>query len=208
MKQYRTEYPNQLHQLIVNVSKNLYVTKSGILKYQKKKMEVNLNSLKESKRTHLIHYLIRDHTSSLFYAEISTSEEVNNIGDFLYRAWSHKNDFSFQGIPEFLSIPKTIQAYYPDILKELEPYEIDVVEPTSGFHGGIGDTKNIEDILTFFHLEKHISGAYNVPQRACETNDKRKLRGTKFTKLEQWQKYVGQIRLPNSSQQNLNSHYE
>ena len=197
MKQYRTDHTNQVHQLIVNVSKNLYVTKSGILKYQKKKMEVNLNSLKNSNRTHLIHYLIRDHTSGLFYAEISTSEEVKNIGYFLHRAWSCKDEFSFQGIPEFLSIPKTIQSYYPHILKDLEPYEIDIIEPTSGFHGGIGDTKNIEDLLKFLHLEEHISGIYNVPQRACEVNDKRKLRGTNFTKLEQWQKHVGKIRLPN-----------
>ena len=197
MNQYRTEYPNQLHQLSVSVSKNLYVTRAGILKYQKKKMEVNLNRLKDSNRTHLIHYLIRDHTSGLFYAEISTSEDIRNIDDFLYRAWCHKDDYSFQGIPEFLSIPKTVQAYCPDILKDLDSYEIDIIEPKNGFHGGIGDTKNIEDILKLLHVEKHISEAYSVPQQACETNDKRQLRGTSFTKLEQWKKHVGQIRLPN-----------
>lgn len=195
MNSYRTEYSNQLHQLAVNVSKNYYITKHGILKYQKKKMEISLSSLKESNKIHLIHYLIRDHTSGLFYAEISTSDNMNGIGGFLHRAWSQKDDFSFQGIPEFLSLPKTVKAYYINIITDLEDFDVGVVEPTSGFHAGVGDTKTIEGFLGF-HIDEHITEIYDVPRLACKVNEDRKLRSTNFTKLGCWEKSVKLIRLP------------
>ena len=198
MKSYQTEYPNQVHQLSVSVSKNYYVTKSGILKYQKKKMEANLNTLESSKKINLIHYLIRDHASGIFYAEISTSEEIKNIVDFLFRAWSKKENFSFQGIPDFLSLPKTVQAFYPDIQDDLEKYEVQLIEPTSGFQGGIGDTKNIEGFLGF-SADKDISEAYEVSELACKVNSERKLSTTGLTKLEHWTKFVKEIRLPTNA---------
>jgi len=94
-KSYRSEYANQVHQLNVSVSKHYYVTKTGSLKYQIKQQEINLDKLARSERLHLIHYVIRDHFSGLFYAELAISNNPIPIHEFLYRVWAQEREYYF-----------------------------------------------------------------------------------------------------------------
>jgi hypothetical protein len=92
---YQSEYANQVQQLIVSVSKHFQVKKNGHLTYQKKPIEVDLLKLSKSNRNHLVHFLIRDHYSGVFYGEVSPSIGLLSLGEFLYRAWSEKEDYVF-----------------------------------------------------------------------------------------------------------------
>ena len=92
---YKSEYPNQVHQLSVSVSKHIYVTGAGKLKFQKKKFELDLASVRAADRVHVLHYLIRDHFSGAFYAEICASTSFVPVQDFLNRAWSVKREYLF-----------------------------------------------------------------------------------------------------------------
>ena len=60
---YQSDYPNQVHQLIVSVSKHLYITARGEIRFQKKAFDVSLDKIGKLPKEHLVHYLLRDHYS-------------------------------------------------------------------------------------------------------------------------------------------------
>jgi hypothetical protein len=117
---YQSEYSNQVHQLIVSVSKHLFVTKTGRLKFQQKAMDMNLSACSKDAKDHVVHYLIRDHYSGVFYAEIHSSSSLIPIEDFLYRAWSQKGEYLFCGAPDWMSIPRTVSEVFPAIIDFIE----------------------------------------------------------------------------------------
>ena len=95
LNHYRSPYPNYIHQLFITPSKHLYVLKDKRLKWQSKALEVKLDGIEDVEREHLVHYVLADHTSAAFYAEVGTSKTLVNPADFLTRAWSQKPDFFF-----------------------------------------------------------------------------------------------------------------
>jgi len=105
---YQSDYGNQVHQLIVSVSKHFYIKKDGHIYYQKKALEIDLIRLDKSKINHVVHYLIRDHFSGTFYGEVSQSNNLMPVGEFLFNAWKQKEIDIFCGIPEFIILPKTV----------------------------------------------------------------------------------------------------
>lgn len=148
MKQYQSDYANQVHQLSVSVSKHIYVTSSGNLKFQKKPFELDLLRVREAERTHVLHYLVRDHLSGAFYGEICSSKDTLPVEDFLRRAWSVKPDYLFCGVPDHITIPKTVSVAFPGIFAFVESLGVEAHEPTSGFHAGVRDVRTWEnDIL-------------------------------------------------------------
>jgi hypothetical protein len=149
IKRYKSDYSNEVHQLVVSPSKHFYVTSKGTFKYQKKSFEVNLETISSTKKLHIIHYLIRDHFSGLFYWELCPSIEPISICDFLFRAWSKKERNFLYGIPEYLTIPKNTQVYFPNLLNFIEKLSISYIKVTSGFQGGVRDIKTIEDRLRY-----------------------------------------------------------
>lgn len=50
---YGTNHSNQLHQLLVSVSRHFYAARDGNLKYQEKPFEVNIKNYQKSKKDHL-----------------------------------------------------------------------------------------------------------------------------------------------------------
>jgi hypothetical protein len=66
---YKSDYPNQVHQLLVTVSKHFHIGAKGQLRYQFKAMDVNFNNLEKSEREQIVFYLLRDHFSGVFYAD-------------------------------------------------------------------------------------------------------------------------------------------
>lgn len=145
---YQSEYSNQVHQLIVSVSKHLFATKTGRLKSQQKPMEVKLAACSSADKEQVVHYLIRDHYSGVFYAEIHPGSALIPLEDFLYRAWSQKEEYLFCGAPDWMSIPRTVSEGFPAIIDFIGTYDIKSFKVTSGFQSGA-----IRDIKTW---EQHI----------------------------------------------------
>lgn len=197
IQRYRSEYPNQVHQLSVSVSKHYYATKAGILKFQKKKQEVTLDRLADSERVHAIHYVVRDHCSGLVYAELGFSNKLIPVQEFLFRAWGEQRDYSFSGIPDFLMVPRTVSAMFPELTKHLPALGIKTPKVTSGFQGGIRDIKTIEEYLivsTGYPIERpklHI-------KEICEIMNRQKSRNGRDTKIELWRENVRSIVPPKS----------
>ncbi|HYH05706.1 MAG TPA: hypothetical protein VEK11_01485 [Thermoanaerobaculia bacterium] len=142
---YRTEYSNEVHQLVVSVSRHLWIGKDGAIRHQVKPFEISLAKLATSAKRHIVHYLVRDHHSGAFYAEIATSPNLPDVRKFLLRAWSRKDHLSFCGVPEFLTVPQTVDAQFPDLLTWLDDLGVEIVEATSGFQAGVRDLKTWED---------------------------------------------------------------
>lgn len=149
IKRYQSNHSNEVHQLIVTPSKHYFITSSGTLKYQKKPFDVKLENINNAKKTHVIHYLIRDHFSGLFYWEICSSIAPIPIYEFLYRAWNKKEKHPLYGIPECVTIPKNVQLFFPGLIGFIEKIGIIYIKVTSGFQGGVRDIRTIEDELKF-----------------------------------------------------------
>lgn len=101
--------------------------------------------LSESEREHIVHYLLRDHFSGVFYGEMCSSTSLFPIEDYLRRAWSRKDEYIFCGMPEYLSVPKTVAAAFPTIYQFLDSLKIQRSEVTSGFQAGVRDVKTWEE---------------------------------------------------------------
>jgi hypothetical protein len=144
---YRTDYSNEVHQLMVSVSRHLWVAKDGAIRYQQKPFEITLARLARSEKQHVIHYLVRDHFSGLLYAEIGLSGSLLSPREFLLRAWSRKDRLSFCGVPDTLIVPKTVSDTFAELLPWLDELEMDVIPATSGFQAGVRDVKTWEEAV-------------------------------------------------------------
>ena len=160
LNHYRSPYPNYIHQLFITPSKHLYVLKDKRLKWQSKALEVKLDGIEDVEREHLVHYVLADHTSAAFYAEVGTSKTLVNPADFLTRAWSQKPDFFFQGIPENLVVPTAVSKKYPEVSDWLKQLDVRIVPPASGFYAGIHQVKNWEkDVANHISFREYLEKA-------------------------------------------------
>lgn len=53
-------FANEIHQLLVSVSRHLYVTGRGLVKYQEKPMEAVTGNFAGSGKERLVYYVLRD----------------------------------------------------------------------------------------------------------------------------------------------------
>ena len=157
LNHYRSPYPNYIHQLFITPSKHLYVLKDKRLKWQSKALEVKLDGIEDVEREHLVHYVLADHTSAAFYAEVGTSKTLVHPTEFLTRAWSQKPDFFFHGIPENLIVPTAVSKKYPNVEGWLQQLGVRIVPPPSGFYAGIHQVKNWEkDVANHISFHEYL----------------------------------------------------
>jgi hypothetical protein len=140
---YVTSHVNDVQQLSVTVSKHLTVLKDGRLKWQWKPQDVDTRTIPDNAR-HVLHYMIRDHFSGAFYAEVSSSTDFLDIADFLYRAWTDKTVSRFKGLPLALTVPATVIRMFPRLPNLLHYYDIESIKATSGFQSGVRDVRTWE----------------------------------------------------------------
>lgn len=196
IKQYRSLYPNHVHQLAVSVSKHFYVSKSGLLKYQKKAFDIKLENIHNAEKNHLIVYSLRDHCSGLYYVEIAFKSDFYSVQSFLYRAWKEKSGIAFCGLPDCLMIPNTVQKVFPDTSDEVIQQGVELVPVTSGFQsGGLIAIKAVEQHL-LFHIDTSVDCLQDVALRTYRYNANEYLRGTKLSKENTWLEHVKSIRFP------------
>jgi hypothetical protein len=53
--------------------------------------------VEKAESVHLVHYLIRDDFSGVFYAEIHSGSPLIPVEEFLFRAWSQKENYGIYG---------------------------------------------------------------------------------------------------------------
>ena len=146
---YQSDHANQLHQLLVSISKHLYRKKDGLIAYQEKPFEATFDNYRKSQKEHLVYYILRDHYSGNFVFKIATVQTLFPLAAFLYETWnSEGEDGLFRGMPEVLWVPKTIAtAKLFDGLKKLL---VKADFPPSGFASGIRVIRDIEDHLCYW----------------------------------------------------------
>lgn len=144
-----TEYSNELHQLLVSVSKHLYFGSDGYARYQDKPMDVNITNYHRSNKDHLVYYIIRDHFSGTFTFRIASTKRLIPLADFLYYAWSEdaEEEKFIYGMPDNIFIPQTIST--EELFSGLRSLGINPLNPPSGFASGIRVIRDIEDNLCF-----------------------------------------------------------
>jgi hypothetical protein len=112
---YKSDFPNQVHQLLVSVSKHYFVGAKNRIRFQKKMMDVSLKNFEKSEREHLVYYILRDHFTGFYYVEVTSTNNMIPLPDFLLRGFSPKPDIDFCGIPVALMIPKQVEDYFSPI---------------------------------------------------------------------------------------------
>ena len=198
---YITDYSNQVHQLIVSVSRHFYITADGKLKYQKKPFEAKLGHQDSYSKRHLIHYMIRDHFSGLFYAEISDTNDMYPVLEFLYRAWSRKDLHPLHGLPDAVTVPKNLRVLWPTLVPFLEKEAIEPIDVTSGFQGGVRDIRTWEQELRFYPYMYDSQPDYmNIREKAeiiCAKLNTSEIRGGHKSTV--WMENLcGNVRVPTS----------
>lgn len=200
LNRYQSDYPNQVHQLVVSVSKHISLTKTGRLHFQKKPMDVNFTNVSRSPREHVVHYMIRDHYSGVFYGEICPSSALIPLGDFLTRAWTEKGCYLFCGAPDYITIPKTVAAMFPNIYDVMTACRIKAVEVTSGFQGGVRDIRTWESHLRQFSaFEDYGLGDINAWTPTITAKLSASLNGKysdPTSKIRKWYDNIEAIRVP------------
>ncbi len=144
---YCSDYSNHVHQLVVTISRHFYVTKLGKFKRQSSPFKAVLSRPSTYTKRHIVHYILTDHFSGLFYAEVTTSDDVFPIEEFLARAWGEKFEHPLQGEPDLLVVPKSVFDSFPSFSSWLGQKPIRVVLATSGFQTGIRSLRTWEEIL-------------------------------------------------------------
>lgn len=157
-------FANEIQQLLVTVSRHLYVSKSGVLRYQEKPVEVDTTNFHRSRKDHLLYYVLRDLFSGNFIFAVTTTKELLPLIDFLYFGWKKdKEEGHFWGLPLRLSLPKRISS--PELIAGLQRLEVEPFHPSSGFTSGIRIIKSLEDNLYHFALRRSAIHSLDTVQR-------------------------------------------
>jgi hypothetical protein len=204
MRLYKTNYSNEVHQLLITASRHLYVLKDGRLKRQKKPIEPRPQSIEDNAKVQVIHFIVRDHYSQAMYAEIHLWFDKISPQNFLWKAWSKKSELPFCGMPEVLILPSS----FGHLAYTLEAMGITTLRPTGGFMAGV---------RTFRDWEQHLSFVYNYPfeplhsfeELQAKTNEINRIYYDRASdgrsKLRVWESGLKQLRLPPERDEFLNA---
>lgn len=206
-RRYECAHRNEVHQLLVSLSRHYYVGGDGDLKFQKKPFEFSFDTVARSNKKLMVSYLLRDHYSGVYYAEATTHDRLLNLGGFLFRAWSEKQAFDFRGVPEVLMVPQLVMNRWPQVLDLLEDYGITVVKPRSGFETGMIDMKNwqrefFENCFVDYRKGSGLELSYQFEYlrgkqlEVCIGAAERTIDREKRTKLDKWRSSDTELRGP------------
>lgn len=155
---------NQIHQLMVTVSRHFYVSQKGILTYQDKPFTTKINNYQNSKKELLVYYIVIDRYSGNFIFQVATTKQMFALADFLHYAWRQdKEEKHFWGLPDYIAIPKAISS--PSLFVGLKQVGVTPFTPTSGFPSGGHIIKAIEDHLwsqLLFRSTLHFKASFEI----------------------------------------------
>ena len=113
-------------------------------------MNVNIQNCHESKKDHLVYYILRDHFSGTFTFRIASTKRLIPLADFLHYAWNEDagEEKFLWGMPDSIFIPKMITTEV--LFIGLKTLDINPLNPPSGFAAGIRIIRDIEDYLSYY----------------------------------------------------------
>ena len=193
MQSYRSLGPNHAHQLMVAPSKHYYLGQDGLLKYQQKPFDVTLADMPQAQRQHLVIYTLRDHSTTLLYAEVCFAPALMPLRAFLARAWGRNHNTTFRGLPEVLITSRTTIDMFAADLDAAAVLGVEIWPATSGFQSGIHGARAVEGWLGF-GIGKPPEVGLHWLRFHCERDEKDKVPRTKQSKIDSWTNYVGQVR--------------
>lgn len=140
---------NEMHQLLVSVSRYQYVQKNGTVAWQWKAIDIDLSRRHQAKRDHLVFFVVRDVVSGACYGEIGCLSRMLSLPALLQRAWARKLDGTelLQGLPRGLVIPDRVFEAFPIAAVIINRLQIDCFRPTSGFAAGVRDIREWENTV-------------------------------------------------------------
>ena len=145
MLTYKSDFPNQVQQLNVSISQHYYLLKDETIRWQEKSLDINWKNFRKSNKRHLVTFIIRDHYSSCFYAELHSIDLLPSIEEFLYNAWTEKEDYEFCGIGHTVIVPKTTQVQFPQLLHFFgRTSKVNIQTPTTGFSSAVRSIREWE----------------------------------------------------------------
>src|SRR5665647_1102704 len=152
MLRYKSDFPNQVHQLNVSLSKHYLVLNDGSIKWQAKELDINWDNYTKTGKKHLVTYIIRDHFSNCFYAELHSVDKMPLIQEFLFNAWTQKDNYEFHGMPTCLIVPKTTQEHFTSIQTFFSKFngKLNMQNPTSGFSSALVSIRQWERFIKYF----------------------------------------------------------
>lgn len=207
---YESSHRNEVQQLLVSLSRNYYVGADGNLKFQKKPFEFNFDTVSRSSKKLMVSYLLRDHFSGVYYAEVTTHDRLLNLGSFLFRAWGQKERYEFCGVPQSLLVPQLVVDKWPQLLDLLDACGITALKPRSGFETGMIDMKNwqrdfYESGFIGYTRETGVQLDYNFQRmrqkhlEVCIHAAERVIDRDKKTKLAKWLSSDAPLRAPHDA---------
>jgi len=147
---YESDYPNQVHQLNFSISQNYHLLKNGQIKYQSKKFDVNWKNYERTGKLHLVNFLIRDHFSNCFYAELHRIDTLPDMKEFLFNAWRRKEHFEFCGIPKHLILGRHVVSRFPLIQNFAHNSGLNLELAENGFATGIRSLRDWENNIKYY----------------------------------------------------------
>ena len=134
--------PCREQNLLISISKHLYLTKNDILRYQQKPIDPRVPGPK----TLLMRLVLLDVDTGSIYGEMQSTENEDLLG-FLARAWSRKSLHPMHGIPSQLNIPKSAidnKSMIGDIRLLASSFHFKLAPLPTGFSAGIHAVKEFE----------------------------------------------------------------
>lgn len=148
---YKSDFPNQVHQLNIFLSQHHYLLKDETIKWQKSKLGVKWDNYMLSGKRHLVSFIVRDHFSNCFYAEMYPVDKMPGIHEFLFNAWSEKEGYEFWGGPQYFMIPKKTQLQFPTLDNFFRSTDkVKLYTPSSGFETGMASVRVWENYIRYF----------------------------------------------------------
>jgi hypothetical protein len=187
---YKTDFPNQVHQLNISIAKNHYLLKDGAIKYQVKKFDITWKNYQKTGKKHLVNFLIRDHFSGCYYAELHPIENMPDLKLFLYNAWKSKEYYEFKGIPRYLILGNDILGKYPDIqnfAKNINEFDLQTAD--NGFATGIRSIRDWIRCIDYYSWNPHFSCICDFnkySEKFCREFNLRTNSKKSISNLEKW----------------------
>lgn len=161
MMSYQTDHSNELHQLLVSVSKYLFLNKDGLIFMRDEPLDVTLKNAQKTGKNHLVFYVLRDHYSGNFAYRIAVVGALPPLAEFLYDTWNNENGSGvLWGTPKEVWVPKTIAS--PELLEGLDRLGVRPGHPPSGFASGVQAIKSLEEALYIWLMRHSIPTLANL----------------------------------------------
>lgn len=138
--------PGREQNLLVGISKHLYLLKNGTLRWQKRALDPRIPGKRLLRRMVLF-----DVGAGTLYGECDVDDHPKDLIGFLARAWALKPDHPMRGVPQVLNVSRLVRnddTYAAQLraLQQIVPFAIG--EVPSGFAAGVHAVKLFENRLT------------------------------------------------------------